>query len=53
MNSYWIETTKNLEIKNKINDNYTADVCIVGAGICGLTTRILFSKKRFKSNNSR
>ena len=37
MNSYWISSTKNLEYNNILDDNYCADVCIVGAGLCGLS----------------
>ena len=45
MNSYWIDSTKNFKINNQINDNYTTDVCIIGAGLCGLSTAYYLSKK--------
>lgn len=48
MNSYWIDSTRNSEPNKPINNNYIADVCIVGAGICGLTTGYYLSKKGLK-----
>ena len=48
MNSYWISSTKNLEYSNNLDDNYCADVCIVGAGICGLSTAYYLSKNGVK-----
>lgn len=48
MNSYWIESTKKLDKRNPINKNYKTDVCIVGAGITGLTTGYYLSKKGLK-----
>ena len=32
MNSYWISSTKDDEGYSKINKDYVADVCVVGAG---------------------
>ncbi|MBQ9298325.1 MAG: FAD-dependent oxidoreductase [Clostridia bacterium] len=48
MSSYWIDSTKDFNIGSKIDDNYTADVCIIGAGICGLSTAYYLSKKGLK-----
>lgn len=48
MNSYWIDSTKDLFKVNEIDNNYTADVCIIGAGITGLTTGYYLSKKGLK-----
>ena len=48
MNSYWIESTKNFEKDNPIDKDYEADVCIVGAGICGLTTGYYLTKNGLK-----
>lgn len=42
LSSYWLEWAKDYEKDNKIDGNYNTDVCIVGAGIFGLTARILF-----------
>lgn len=47
MNSFWLETT-NAQKESKIDSNYTADVCIIGAGICGLTTGYYLAKKGLK-----
>ena len=48
MNSYWISSTKNLEYNNILDDNYCADVCIVGAGLCGLSTAYYLAKNGVK-----
>lgn len=49
MNSYWISSTqKNAVEYKKIDKDYTADVCIVGAGITGLSTAYYLSKKGLK-----
>lgn len=45
MSSYWISSTKNFNKSNPIDNNYTADVCIIGAGICGLSTGYYLAKK--------
>ncbi|MBR2785865.1 MAG: FAD-dependent oxidoreductase [Clostridia bacterium] len=49
MSSYWIDSTKNDVLDDKkIDKNYTTDVCIVGAGITGLSTAYYLSKKGLK-----
>ena len=48
MNSYWIDTTKNLKGNKRLDGDYTADVCIIGAGICGLSIGYYLSKKGLK-----
>ena len=45
MTSYWIDSTKNLNKSTPIDNNYNADVCVIGAGICGLTTAYYLAKK--------
>ena len=50
MNSYWISSTEKIN-KNqfkKIDQNYSADVCIIGAGLTGLSTAYYLSKKGLK-----
>lgn len=38
MNSYWIQSTKNIEKKYpELNSNIKADVCIIGGGITGIS----------------
>lgn len=48
MNSYWMEWGKELKKERNIDNNYIADVCIVGAGICGLSVGYYLSKKGVK-----
>ena len=48
MNSYWINSVQNSNKFNSIDSNYTADVCIIGAGICGLSTGYYLSKEGLK-----
>ncbi len=48
MSSYWIDSTKNSDINNQIDANYTADVCIIGAGMCGLSTAYYLAKNGLK-----
>ena len=45
MNSYWIESTKSQGNFNILKDNISCDVCIIGAGLFGLTTAYYLSKK--------
>ena len=48
MNSYWIHSTEKLDKSNPIDANCTVDVCIIGAGICGLSTGYYLAKKGLK-----
>lgn len=48
MNSYWIDSTRNLDKDNPIDNDYMADVCIIGAGLTGLTTGYYLTKKGLK-----
>ena len=48
MSSYWLEWAKDHKNENVIDGDYVADVCIVGAGICGLTAGYYLSKKGLK-----
>lgn len=45
MNSYWIESTKNDGRFNVLNKDISCDVCIIGAGMFGLTSAYYLSKK--------
>ncbi len=48
MNSYWLSSTKKIETEKQIDNNYIADVCIVGAGIAGLSTAYYLAKNGLK-----
>ena len=48
MSSFWINSTEQSNIFNEIDGNYQADVCIIGAGICGLSTAYYLSKSGLK-----
>ena len=48
MNSYWIESTKNLGNFEALSKNISCDVCIIGAGMFGLTTAYYLCKKGLK-----
>ena len=48
MNSYWLSSTKKLETEKQIDNNYVVDVCIVGAGITGLSTAYYLAKNGLK-----
>lgn len=45
MNSYWIESTKNEGKFDPLEKDISCDVCIIGAGIFGLTTAYYLCKK--------
>lgn len=48
MNSYWISSTENFQKINHIDKDYTVDVCIIGAGICGLSAGYYLAKNGVK-----
>ena len=48
MNSYWLSSTKKIEIEKQIDNNYVVDVCIIGAGITGLSTAYYLAKNGLK-----
>ena len=48
MNSYWLCSIKNNLNTKVIDDNYLFDVCIIGAGIVGLSTGYYLSKMGLK-----
>ena len=45
MNSLWIETTKNQLHLKPLTQNLEAEVCIIGAGLFGLTTAYYLTKQ--------
>lgn len=48
MDSYWIDSTKNSKHFEALNQNISCDVCIIGAGLFGLSTAYYLSKKGLK-----
>lgn len=49
MSSYWISSTKNLEKKYPtLNEDISVDVCIVGAGLVGITSAYFLSDSSLK-----
>lgn len=44
MSSLWIETTKDDLKLNELNKNEETDICVIGAGLFGLTTAYYLSK---------
>ena len=48
MNSYWLSSGKIHEQMQEIDSDYTADVCVIGAGMCGLSTAYYLAKNNFK-----
>ena len=48
-NSYWTESTKHIEIKTeKLSKDIETDVCIIGAGITGISTAYMLTKAGLK-----
>ena len=48
MNSYWIDSTKDKGKFDTLKADISCDVCIIGAGMFGLTTAYYLSKKGLK-----
>lgn len=48
MSSYWIDSINSLKNFDTITKNYECDICIIGAGITGLTCGYYLSKLGFK-----
>ena len=49
MSSYWIDSTKNIEKEYpSISENIDVDVCIIGAGLIGITSAYFLSDSNLK-----
>ena len=48
MNSIWLETTSNNMEYPALKNNINVDVCIIGAGITGITTAYMLTKQGLK-----
>lgn len=49
MKSLWLESTNTINPNGKITDDTSADVCIIGAGISGITTAYYLTKRGYKT----
>ena len=47
MNSIWLESVEKIKSSGKIEEDTSADVCIIGAGMCGITTAYYLTKKGY------
>ena len=47
MKSYWIDTSENLKNLSSLTEDISADICVIGAGMFGLTTAYYLTKKGF------
>ena len=47
MKSYWIDTSENLKDLSSLTEDISADICVIGAGMFGLTTAYYLTKKGF------
>ena len=48
MNSLWLDSIEKVKLFSPINDDLETDICIIGAGIFGLTCGYYLSKLGFK-----
>lgn len=48
MNSVWIESIDKINSNGELTDDMSADVCIIGAGISGITTAYYLTKRGYK-----
>ena len=44
MNSFWISSARNSKKYNKVENDLSCEVCIIGAGMCGLSIGYYLSK---------
>ena len=48
MNSVWIESIDKIKSNGELAEDTSADVCIIGAGISGITTAYYLTKRGYK-----
>ena len=48
MSSYWLENSTNFDNLSSLQEDLEADVCIIGAGIFGITTAYYLTKMGFR-----
>ena len=49
MNSLWIDELGEINSSGELENDTNADICIIGAGISGITTAYYLTKKGFKT----
>ena len=49
MNSLWIDELGKINSSGELESDINADICIIGAGISGITTAYYLTKKGFKT----
>ena len=47
MNSIWLESVDKIKSSGKLEEDSSADVCIIAEGICGITTAYYLTKKGY------
>lgn len=47
MNSVWIENVSEIESNGELQEDTNTDVCIIGGGICGITTAYYLTQKGY------
>ena len=53
MNSLWIDETEKINSNGELSEDTSADVCIIGAGISGITLSYYLTKKGYKTISKR
>ena len=48
MKSFWIDSVDEIKNSGELKENIKTEVCIIGAGICGITTAYYLTKKGYK-----
>lgn len=48
MNSFWLENSNKIEGSGNLDNDTSSEVCIIGAGICGLTTAYYLCKEGYR-----
>lgn len=48
MNSIWLDNENKIKSNGRLEDDTNTDVCIIGAGICGITTAYYLLQKGYK-----
>ncbi len=49
MNAFWIDSIKEIKSNGELKEDTSADVCVIGAGISGITTAYYLIKKGYNT----